>query len=82
MSAARVKEVCHRLDDAGYRHVADLIRDRPPTGALLTREQMVALRDVLDKWIDEANAEGLGDVVGLRDVLETALKRRDEDAER
>jgi hypothetical protein len=64
MPAARVKEVCHRLDDAGYRNVADLIQDRPPTGALLSRRQMVELRDVLDKWIDEANGEGLGDVVG------------------
>jgi hypothetical protein len=74
LSAAGVEEVCHRLDDAGYRETAELIRDRPPTGALLTREQMVDLRDVLDEWIGEADAEGLAEVAKLREALETELE--------
>lgn len=74
---AHVDEVSHRLDAAGYRDVAELIRDRPPTGALLTREQLVDLRDVLDGWIREADTETPADVVKLRDALESELRRDD-----
>jgi hypothetical protein len=79
LSEAGVKEVCHRLDDAGYRDTAELIRDRPPAGALLTREQIVDLHDVLAAWIREADEEGLGDVVKLREALETELEAGDKD---
>lgn len=79
VSEAGVKEVCHRLDDAGYRDTAELIRDRPPAGALLTRQQMVDLHDVLAAWIREADVEGLGDVVKLREALENELEAGDKD---
>ena len=79
LSEASVEEVCHRLDDAGYREAADLNRDRPPTGALLTRQQLVDLRGVLDAWIGEAGAERPGDVVKLRKALGTKLRVEGED---
>lgn len=79
LSVAGVKEVCHRLDDTGYREAADLIRNRPPTGALLTRQQLVDLQGVLDAWIGEADVEGTGEVVKLREALETKLQVEDED---
>jgi hypothetical protein len=76
LSAADVKEVCHRLDDAGYREAADLIRNRPPSGALLTRQQLVDLQSVLNVWIGEADVEALGDVVKLREALEPSSKSK------
>jgi hypothetical protein len=79
LSAAGVKEVCHRLDDAGYREAAELIRNRPSSGALLNRQQLVDLQDVLDAWIGEADVVGLGDVVKLREALGTKLEVEDED---
>jgi hypothetical protein len=80
LSEAAVKEVCHRLDDAGSREAADLIRNRPPSGAALTRPQLLDLQGVLDAWIGEADVEGLDDVVKLRDALGTELRVEDEDS--
>ena len=73
-----VKEVCHRLDAAGYRTVFELIRNRPETGARLTRPQMRVLHRVLVEWIEEGGDEDLDDVVKLREELEAELGGRDE----
>lgn len=73
-----VKEVCHRLDAAGYRTVFELIRNRPETGARLTRPQMRVLHRVLVEWIGEVDDGGLDDVVKLREELEAELEGQDE----
>ena len=73
-----LKEVCHRLDTAGYRTVFELIRDRPETGARLTRPQMSVLHAVLVEWIGEGDDRALDDVVKLREGLEAELEGRDE----
>jgi hypothetical protein len=73
-----VKEVCHRLDAAGYRTVFELIRDRPETGARLTRSQMRVLHRVLVEWISEQDDGGLDDVVKLSEELEAELEGRAE----
>jgi hypothetical protein len=73
-----VKEVCHRLDAAGYRTVFELIRNRPETGARLTGPQMRVLHRVLVEWIGEGDVRALDDVVKLREELEAELEGRDE----
>ncbi len=75
----RVKEICHRLDEAGYRQLADLIRARPPTGAQLSHQELVDLRGVLEAWIGEADSDALTDVVKLREALENELEAAGED---
>jgi hypothetical protein len=73
LGEAHVKEVCHRLDDAGYRTTLELIRDRPPEGAPLTRRQKMELWKVLHDWLAEAGTEELDDVVKLCEALEADL---------
>jgi hypothetical protein len=73
-----VKEVCHRLDAAGYRTVFELIRNRPETGARLTRSQMRVLHRVLVEWLSEQDDGGPDDVVKLREELEAELEEPDE----
>lgn len=73
LGSAHVEEVCHRLDEAGYRESADAIRNRPPAGALLTHEQKVDLLNVTRDWIGEVGEEELGDAVRLREALEVDL---------
>jgi hypothetical protein len=71
-----VEEVCHRLDAAGYRTVFELIRNRPETGARLTRPQMRVFHRVLVEWIEEGGDQDLDDVVKLREELEAELDER------
>jgi hypothetical protein len=73
-----VKEVCHRLDAAGHRTVFELIRNRPETGARLTRSQMRLLHRVLVEWIGEGDEGALDDVVKLREELEAELEGQEE----
>ena len=79
VDAHNVEEVCHRLDEAGYRETADAIRNRPQPGAVLTDEQTVDLREVLREWAREEAAEEPEDVARLRDALEAELDGKGEE---
>lgn len=70
MGSAHVKEVCHRLEEAGYREAAEAIRNRPPGGAVLTDQQKMDLWNVIRDWTGEVDAEAPDDVVKLREALE------------
>ena len=45
-----------------------MIQHRDPSGALLTREQMIDVSNAIHDWADEEDAE-LGTVARLRDAL-------------
>ena len=79
LDAQRVEEVCHRLDEAGYRETADAIRNRPRAGAVLTDEQKVDLREVLREWARDEGADEPEDVATLRDALEAELGDKGEE---